>query len=191
MLDSDFATFEDAFKRLSGGLNRKWPTREFRATVQIYFDALKVADLADVLSAETTLRNRGRWPKVSDWLAALPVKAHAFSSDRIMRTAEVDVYMDALRRHYHGDPCSCLLCQDADVTDLPQRFVPDFTPEDVEERAFCPALNRVVVVGHWAHGYELRRWYAAKDKFAHSVPRKFRRLLELVQVPTREPGEDG
>ena len=190
--DSDNGPFEDAFKRLSGALNRKWTTTEFRATVQIYFDALKHADLADVLAAAETLQARNRWPKVGDWIAALPVKRIAGDGLRVMRSSEVDEYMDALRKHYHGEPCSCFLCQDAGVTDLPIRFVPEFTPEDVEDRAFCPVLNRAVVTGHWAHGHELRRWYAAKQAFADSVPKGFTRVLRLVGSPMqREPGEDG
>lgn len=188
VLDSDFGSFESAFKRLSGALQKRWKPDEWRDVVKIYFEALQHADLSDVLAAVTTLQARNRWPKTGDWIAALPRREPTPAGERVMRTAEVDVYMDALRRHYHGEPCSCLLCIEAGVTHLPLRFVPDFTPEDIEERAFCPALNRVVVVGHWAHGQELRRWHAAKQAFADSAPRPYRGVLALV---SREPGEDG
>jgi hypothetical protein len=183
--DEDIGPFESAFRRLSGALNRKWTAAEFRTAVSVYFDALKHADLADVLAAETTLRSRNRWPKAGDWLAALPVRRPASNGERVMRTTEVDEYMRALRLHYHGEPCDCVLCQSAEVTHLPLRFVPDFC-NDMEERAFCPPLNHIVTTGHWAHGDELRRWYAAKQEFSQRPAAS--RVLRLL---SREPGEDG
>lgn len=189
MHESDYGPFEAAFKRLSGALQKRWKPDEWREVVKIYFDALKHAELSDVLAAVTTLQARNRWPKTGDWLAALPIRTPVPAGGRVMRLDEVDIYMNALRLHYHGEPCRCLLCQSAGVTDLPLRFVPDFTPEDTEERAFCPALNRLVVVGHWAHGQELRRWYLAKAGFASSAPAPYRH--QVLALVTREPGEDG
>jgi hypothetical protein len=186
MEDADLSTFEGAFRRLSGALNRKWTTADYRTAVQVHFDALKHCRLDDVLGAAATLQGKHKWPRLADWFEALPKAAPV--GERIMRSTEVDTYLQALRQHYHGSCCDCLLCQEADVTNLPLRFVPDFMPDDVEERAFCPPLNRVVVVGHWAHGYELRRWYAAKDAFKRAAPARYR---ELVLVHVREPGEEG
>ena len=74
------------------------------------------------------------------------------------------------------------------MSDRPTRFVPEFTAEDIEDRAFCPALNRLVVTGHWAHGYELKRWYEAKETFATRVPARDHGLHLVIG---REPGEDG
>jgi hypothetical protein len=54
-----------------------------------------------------------------------------------------------------------------------------------------PRRQRVEVVGHWAHGDELRRWYAARAAClasAKKYPRLVRRVLALV---AREPGEEG
>lgn len=189
MIDTDSAAFEAALRRLSGSLQKRWKPDEWRNVVGIYFDALKHADLSDVLAAVPTLQARSRWPKVGDWLAVLPVRAPMPVGSRVMRGPEVDEYMRARREHYHDVPCSCILCQSAGVTHLPLRFVPDFTPDDVEEQAFCPPFNRMVTPGHWAHGEELRRWYAAKQAFADRVPKTYGGVLQLVAG--REPGEDG
>jgi hypothetical protein len=187
MLESDFGPFESAFKRLSGALNRKWTTKEFKDVCRTYFEKLQHRDLVDVLAAEHVLSKRQRWPKVGDWIAALPHEATAPSGERVMRSDEASGYLTAKRLRYADDPCACLTCLAASVSDQRRRFVPDFV-DDVEDKAFCPPLNKVVVVGHWAHGEELRRWYAARDAFMACAPKRFRRLLPAT---VREPGEEG
>jgi len=160
---------------------------EFQTAVRVYFDTLRHVELEDVLAAEVILRSRPRWPKVGDWLAAVPLRT-APTGERVMRGPEGAEYLRALRLHYQDDPCGCPSCFQAGVTDRPLRFVPDFTPDDTEDRAYHPALRRVVVVGHWAHGEELRRWYVAKAACMASAPAPYRRALQLV---TREVGEEG
>jgi hypothetical protein len=166
-------------------LNRKWTTAEFREVSRTYFETLKHAPLDDVLAAEVTLRARKRWPKVGDWLAAIPVHVAPSSDARVMGQSEVREYLRAMRGHCQDAPCSCLDCLAADVTHRPLRFVPDVTV-DGEERAFFQARNRLVITGHWAHGLELARWYAARDVFMASAPRRFARVFV-----TREPGQEG
>jgi hypothetical protein len=184
VLESDSAAFETALKRLSGGLQRKWKPDEWRGTVEIYFDALKHADLADVLSAIPTLQARSRWPKVGDWIALLPVRA-VVTGERIMRPPEAAEYLRAHRLHWFDEPCGCPLCFAAGVSDKPLRFVPD---ADGDARAYHPTFGRVVTTGHWAHGDELRRWYVAKAACFASAPAPYRRALALV---LREPGQEG
>jgi hypothetical protein len=189
VLDTDFGPFETAFKRLSGALNKKWTANEFRQVSRTYFDTLQHAPLEDVLAAETTLRARNRWPKTGDWIAALPRHAPTPAGQRVMRSGEADTYVRAIRKRYHDTPCGCLECLAAGVTDRELRFVPEFTADDVEERAYCPPLGRVVVTGHWAHGIELARWYQARQRFIDAVPARYTRVLALL--PSREPGEEG
>jgi hypothetical protein len=187
VLESDSAAFETALKRLSGGLQRKWKPDEWRGTVEIYFDALKHADLADVLSAIPVLQARSRWPKVGDWIALLP-KPIVPTGERVMRPPEAAEYLRAHRLHWQDDPCGCRDCFQAGVSDKPLRFVPDFLADDTEARAYHPTFGRVVTTGHWAHGDELRRWYVAKAAFMASAPAPYRRALQLV---TRDVGEEG
>jgi hypothetical protein len=70
--------------------------------------------------------------------------------------------------------------------------VPDFTDLDRPERAFDHVRHRLVHVGHWAHGDELARWYAARAACFASVARSspIARALAVL-VPEREPGEEG
>jgi hypothetical protein len=185
MIDSDSGTFEGAFKRLSGALNRKWTTAQFHEVSRTYFDTLKHASLEDVLAAEVTLRARQRWPKVSDWIAALPVHVAPFSDARVMGTSEIREYLRAMRLHCQDAPCNCPACLAANVTQQPLRFVPDVM-DGGEARAFFQARNRLVVTGHWAHGLELARWYAAREVFMASAPRRLARVFV-----TREPGQEG
>ncbi len=194
MLESDTAAYETAFRRLSSGFSKTWKGQDFREACRMYFEALRAYELADVLAAEVTLRTRPRWPKVADWIAAIPKPTPTSTAPRMMGRAEINEYLDARLRHYQGDaPCACLRCVSVGETRAP-RFVPDDLPDDTVARAFCPALNAIVVSGHWAHGDELARWYAARDAFAAAIPRRrglrVRRILALIGA-SREPGEEG
>lgn len=62
-----------------------------------------------------------------------------------------------------GQPCNCLECQAAGVTDKPIRFVP---ADEFHQKA------------HWAHGEELRRWYEAYER-AQREMRELRDKLGL------------
>jgi hypothetical protein len=81
----------------------------------------------------------------------------------------------------------------------PVRYVPN------EDDPRMKIGDRVVVKGHWAHGVELKRYYAAKDAFWAKArklglrsnilnpPERTQRKpadLELVGA-TREPGQEG
>ena len=187
MLESDFGPFETAFKRLSGALNRKWTTVEFRTTVQVYFDTLKPFELEDVLAAEVILRSRPRWPKVGDWQAAVPTRT-VVTGERVMRPPEAAEYARAAALHWSDEACGCPACFQAGVSDRPLRFVPDFLADDTEARAYHPVFRKVVTTGHWAHGDALRRWYVANAACMASAPAPYRRALQLV---TRDSGDEG
>jgi hypothetical protein len=110
-----------------------------------------------------------------------------------MGVDEIAEYHQAERQHYQADPCGCLSCQLAGVTPRPLRFVPDFTDDDRPEQAFDSVRKRIVQTGHWAHGDELARWYAARAAFFATVPRSspMARALAVLVSPEREPGEEG
>ena len=109
-----------------------------------------------------------------------------------MTGLEQDDLARAERLRYEDTPCSCVLCFRAAVNDRPLRFVPTLTHDGGDElRAFHPQRRRVEVVGHWAHGEELARWYQARAAcFSRAATSPTgRRVLALVG--SREPGEDG
>lgn len=65
-------------------------------------------------------------------------------------------------------PCACGECVQAQVTDKPRRRDPRS--------------------GRLLHGYELKRWYQAKDACLTSLKAKF---PDVATVLDREPGQDG
>ena len=69
------------------------------------------------------------------------------------------------------------------------RFVPTHATFDTYERAWDRRRKVVQIVGHWAHGAELARWYEARAAFYACAPKRLRRTLALIGE--REPGEEG
>jgi hypothetical protein len=208
MDSSDIGPFERAFKRVSGAFAKGWKPGEFDTTAKAYFDGLRHVSIDQVVdAADRIIRTRTRFPKVAEWLAdvgATTGPGTAPPGMRYMSEAERDEQARAAARRWRNDPCACLLCQAAGVTDRALRFVPN-SLDDLLERAFNPRRNAVEIVGHWAHGEELRRWYAAQAAFyATPIPPPLRRVFatlvdEAVDTALRlmssrrerEPGEEG
>jgi hypothetical protein len=193
MTEPDRGTFDRAFRRVCGAFRLKVTGAERDELSRTYFRVLDFAPLEDVLAAgKTCIKTRERFPKVAEWIAALPAPpvATVAADLRVMATPERDDYGRAELLRYQDDPCACWDCQDAGVTHRPLRFVPDEIL-GVLDKAFDTARNRIVVTGHWAHGAELVRWYAARDRFFASAPRRgpMARVLAFIGGE-REPGSD-
>lgn len=197
MTEVDFPNFEQSFRRLMSTFRLRLKPAQFEELTRNYFKILDTANVEDVLAgAKKCLASCRRFPTPADWLLALPVSTAgtAEAKDiRVMSADETAEYHRAERLRYEDAPCSCLLCQSAHVTHHPLRFVPEFLDDEhTTVKAFDNVRNRIVSVGHWAHGDELGRWYVARAKFFASVPRSgpVRRALALVGQ-AREPGEEG
>ena len=193
MTEPDRGTFDRAFRRVCGAFRLKVKDGELEELSRTYFRILETAPLEDVLTAgKACLATCRKFPKPAEWLAALPAApvAAVHGELRVMATTEREDYWRAEALRYEDAPCGCLLCQEADVTDRPLRFVPDEIL-GVFDRAIDTARNRIVVTGHWAHGAELARWYVARDAFFASAPRRgpMARALALIGGG-REPGSD-
>lgn len=189
MTDTDFGTFDRAFRRLVGAYRLKLKAADLEELVKTYWRVLQDEALEDVLAAgKTVLTSCKKFPLPVDWLAALRSReVTAAARDlRTMSSDEAVAYVRAERLRYEDDSCACLLCQAAGVTHRLLRFVPDFTEDGRDERATNPLRDRIVTVGHWAHGEELDRWYIARDRFYAVFPR----ALALVAA-VREPGQEG
>jgi len=184
MLDSDFGTFESAFRRFSSAFRLKAKPADFDELTRLYFKLLSHAPLDAVLSAGRRLLETSRtFPKPAEWLAALSEMAPAAAAGadvRVMSEDEARDYTRAELLRYQDDGCFCLLCQDAGVTHRFLRFVPEFTDDGRDARAWHPGKGHVVTVGHWAHGDELARWYEARDHCLANWPRRFTRALPPV-----------
>jgi hypothetical protein len=192
MTEPDRGTFDRAFRRVCGAFRLKVTGVEREELSRTYFRVLDFAPLEDVLAAgKTCIKTRERFPKVAEWIAALPAPpvASVAADRRVMATPERDDYVRAEALRYQDEPCSCWACQDADVTHRALRFVPDDV-NGVLDRAIDTVRNRVVVTGHWAHGDELARWYVARDTFFASAPRRTPVGRALLAHVSREPGSD-
>jgi hypothetical protein len=191
MTAPEYATFDRAFGRVLGAFRVKVNTGERDELARTYFRILEPFDLDDVIDAGRRCIERSKkFPLVADWLLELGgrvVPALPFDV-RAMSITEADELAEAARAFYTGPVCAFDCCRGIG---RPIRFVPTLADSGVEERAMHPHRQRVEVVGHWAHGDELVRWYDARAACfasARTSPRLVRRVLALV---AREPGEEG
>lgn len=166
----EFPTFAQAFKRMAASLRRNFANAaEAEDVARTYFRILNGYELGDVLRAgKTLLTTAKRFPQPAEWLAALP-RRQVSRDRRHMTASECAEYADAARQGFTGEPCGCRACVAAGVSDRALRYVPTMADDTHEERAFNPSRDIEQTVGHWAHGDELARWYAAQGTFLKLV----------------------
>lgn len=195
MEESDVGTFDTAVRRVSGAFQMRWKAGQLEELTRTYFRCLKAWPIADVVEAgKVCIQTLKHFPKAAEWIEIL--EAHAATRRAAARTGPAVRPMtederasraQADQRRYWDPPCGCPACVASDVASRPIRFVPTLV-DGTEDRVSRPDRHDLDVVGHWAHGAELARWYAAKDACLAAWPRKFQRILQLV---TREPGDEG
>jgi hypothetical protein len=197
MTDFDFVAFEQAFARVRTAFRLKLRTAAERDDLtRTYFKILDTYAIEDVIAAGKRCIERLRvFPKPADWLAELAMRQVAACPPdrRTMHVDEADALARAAALRYEDHPCLCSACCRAGVDDRPLRFVPSTFDGDELERAFNPRTAKVEIVGHWAHGDELARWYVARAAFFALAKRAPRTLLDAVRilVGDREPGQEG
>jgi len=160
--DTDLFPFLDTFRGLTRVLFLRGDVHELQDVGKSYFKALRRFTLPQVQeAAEKCLSECKHFPKPVEWAdritRRIPVEIAELSATE---TAE---YLEAGRLHYHGEPCPCTECCAAGVTHRFLRFVPECTEDGRDAHARIG--ERVVTRGHWAHGEELTRWYAARETF--------------------------
>jgi hypothetical protein len=102
-----------------------------------------------------------RFPKPAEWIDALPkAKAAGLLQLSVDQSEE---YRDAVARGFEADPCRCHLCRETGVSLRPLRYVPDTEPDGSDLRRADG--DKIITLGHWAHGDELANFYAARDTF--------------------------
>lgn len=171
MIEADYEAFGNEFRRLSSALDRFPPRGDELATkVDAYFHALKKYPLSEVvLKADKWLETEKKFPAPAEWAGVIVRRSVPLPT---LTDAESREYRDAEKRRWEGEPCNCASCFQAGVNEKPIRFVPDLTRDERDDAALDPVTNRLVCRGHWAHGWELARWYEAKANF-------YNRCLEL------------
>ncbi len=155
--------FMDAFR----GLARVFPLRgddhDITQVGGAYFKAMRRFDLRAIQAgAEVWVQQGKRFPKPAEWIDSIPRKSAPIELPTLSDEA-ARVYVRAEGLRYEDAPCHCRDCEAAGVTDQPLRFVPEYTSDGRDRKALLG--DRIVTTGHWAHGDELKRWYAAKNKF--------------------------
>jgi hypothetical protein len=199
MFETDFSTFDRAFGRVCGAYRLKVKPTEAEELTRTYFKVLEAWPLDAVLVAGKKAMAKCRtFPKVADWIAELPATRErtAPADVRHMTTDEMDAHERAAAKRYEDDPCACPDCFNAFIHERPIRFVPTLVSllADDDERAFNTRRNQIEVIGHWAHGAELARWYQARDHFfalAETMPRIGRLVTFTRAILEREPGMEG
>jgi len=194
MTDEDRPAFVSTFQRLALTFRLKVRPADMDHMIETYVRTFEPYPLHEVVAAgNACVQTHRRFPKPVDWLEVITrTQVGAPPDARVMSTHEAAEWVRAERLHWNDDdgPCGCMLCLAVGIV-RPRRFVPDFTDDDRDERAFCPPKNRIVVVGHWAHGDELERWYAARDRFFASAPKTTPLARALRALVPREPGQEG
>jgi len=167
----ELPAFMDVFR----GLQRVFPLRgeehEIRDVGASYFKALRRFPLEQVqLGAEACLQRCKHFPKPAEWIDVVPRRV--VIDLPTMSHAQAIEHRHAEQQRYEAPPCGCQSCAEAGVTEKALRFVPDADADGADRRMKDPLADRHVVAGHWAHGWELQRWYRARADF-------YNRCLEL------------
>ena len=188
---ADRPKFDEIVQRVAVLLPQRAPSKAtLGAVTTAYFEALEPWPV-DVIarSARTLVQDRKVFPTLADWIAALgPAPGAAptpAGGQRTMSLAEIVEWEHARRstadrERYQGEPCRCDACRTAGVDHRFLRFVPDEDAAGSLQRAWHPQRREVVITGHWAHGWELDRWYRARTACLASIPAPLRRVLRVA-----------
>lgn len=203
MDSSDAGTFDTAFGRVSGAFSKIFKAGELEPMKAAYFRALAPFPISAVVAAgDECIRTLKRFPRVADWRQAIRTSGPVPRDVREMTAHERTEQERARQLGYRNAPCACGACVAAGVSDREIRFVPTLWPDGTEETALN-GRQAVEVVGHWAHGAELARWYTARDAFFRLAAGKGPRVLHherrrrpfadrLAEIfGDRDPGEEG
>jgi hypothetical protein len=149
-----------------------------------YFKALRRYPLALVQEgAQRVIAQNKHFPKPAEWLDAIP-RASATTTVEALSAFDAGEWLTAERGRWEQAPCKCAECRTAGMLERKQRFVPEIDANGADRRGLIG--DRLVTRGHWIHGHELARWYAAKDQFWGL----FRGAVKAMGV-AREPGMEG
>lgn len=173
MTDGELFRFVDVWNDLARVFPKRLDDHEKQQMQRDYFRAMRRFPLSQIEAGAEVWIQRGKYfPKPAEWMDAIPKQSAVVTLDvPAMSEGESRAYQRAEAMRYEDQPCGCPKCREAEVTDKPLRFVPEFTPDDRERKVRDG--ERVVTAGHWAHGYELARWYEARANFYEAFVARF------------------
>jgi hypothetical protein len=187
MIDTDQTAFGVTFLKLRNVFNLRGEKADVREAMQAYFKVLRRYPLPVVeAGADAWIETGTRFPKPAEWLHAIPKLRRG--GVLVMPDADAIEHRRAVALRYQDEPCGCHLCRKAGVSHRFLRYVPDTDADDRDVRMLLDGTQ--VTRGHWAHGEELRRWYAARDHFL-SLKEKFRgqALKPMPKVRVEDPND--
>lgn len=191
MQDGDLFAFMAIFRNLIQLFPKRMDEADVEKLSRAYFNAMRRFTIPQIQAGADAWTQRGKFfPKPAEWMEAIPRRPLGASEALTpLHPADAAEYLDAERRGYEGDPCSCRSCQGADVSHRFLRFVPESDVNGIDVKGLIG--TRVVVRGHWAHGQELARFYAARDAFwtAFTALLGKRTMSKVNAQPEPEPVE--
>lgn len=166
MTESDFFPFMDVFRSVMRVFPMRGDDHEIKQTAGAYFKVLRRYPLPLVQAgADQCLQRCKHFPKPAEWIDHIPNPQTTGVQLPTMSSEQGHDHARAVNLFYEDDPCRCPECRAAGVDHRPLRFVPEFDAADLEVKALNPVTGKIVTCGHWAHGVELKRWYAARQGF--------------------------
>lgn len=174
------------FRELARALSLRAQDSDLADIGGSYFKAMRRFPLERVrIGADKCLEKCQRFPKPAEWIGYIPAFVPG-AEIRELTPREITEWLRAERLRWdEEDPCHCEGCRAAGVDHRFPRFVPEFL-EDGREH-LVRIGNRVITRGHWAHGEELRRYYAARDrfwaKFGTALDRKTMQRKKRTRIP--------
>lgn len=162
MTAADEIAFANKFLELRRAFLLRGDHAEVQQMMQVYFKALIRFPLRAVLTgADVCIERHERFPKAAEWIRAIPQKPAVECLP--MQEPEAGEHRRAVSLFYEDEPCGCHECKRAEVSHRMLRYVPEEDRDGQDAKMLLD--GKVVVKGHWAHGDELKRWYAARDQF--------------------------
>lgn len=164
MTDNDLVAFKDVFQSVIRVFPLRGEHEEIQDVMASYFKALRRFPIDLVRQGgDQCCAKLKRMPKPMEWIELIPKPRVRAELMQLSQRDAADYLRAEQLRYDEEDPCKCDLCRAAGVDHRFPRFVPEFDRDDQEQRALIG--EREIVRGHWAHGEELKRWYAAKEGF--------------------------
>lgn len=183
MHDSDLSAFMTVFHKLRGVFPTRGSAAEASDTAGVYFNLLRDYSLEAVSAGAEAYLGTGKFfPKPADWIGAIP---RELSTGGVpMSPFEAREHQRAVAKGYQDEPCGCQSCVSAGVSHRFLRYVPDIGPDGNDVRLVLGGA--IVARGHWAHGQELARFYAAKDAYTEAHQKLIKKLRTMPKVTPRQ-----
>lgn len=190
MTDSELPAFFDLFSTMTRVFYLKGDEVSLRTVAGAYFKAFRNHRLKDIQAgADAWMLSGKRFPKPAEWLEVVPRRPQG-QDYAVMTDVQAREYTRAEQLRYEDTPCTCQHCVSAGVSERPLRFVPEIDADDRDKRMRDPFRDRVVVSGHWAHGFELAGYYRGKDDFWNKMLEQFGAGKPEDRAATRKRLED-